>query len=136
MAYLALMAIVCEYLKMHGQGLKVARQLVAADPTIEVHWVLLGHAARQVSGSRAAVRAWREAIRKEPMFALVRWYLAHHYCALGRLRAAREQLKIALHLDPQLIAEAMDEPGFAPIWETIAEADPPPPEEGEEWREA
>ena len=134
MAYLALMSMVCEELKMHRRRLSVARQLVAADPSIDIHWVVLGHAARQARGGRAAVRIWHEALRKEPMFALVRWNLAHHYCALGRLRVAREQLKIALYLDPQLIAAAMDEPGFEPIWETIAEADPPPPDEGEEWK--
>jgi tetratricopeptide (TPR) repeat protein len=136
MAYLCLMSMVCDELNMHRRRLTVARQLVASDPSIDIHWVILGHAARQVRGGRAAVRIWHEALRKEPLFALVRWNLAHHYCVLGRLRAAREELKIALHLDPHLIAQAMDEPGFEPIWETIAEADPPPPEEGEEWREA
>jgi len=136
MAYLCLMSMVCDELKMHRRRLTVARQLVAADPSIDIHWVILGHAARQVNGGAAAVRTWHEALRKEPLFALVRWNLAHHYCVLGRLRAGREQLKIALHLDPQLIAPAMDEPGFELIWETIAEAESPPPEEGEEWREA
>jgi tetratricopeptide (TPR) repeat protein len=136
MAYLVLMSMVCDELKLHGRRVEAARQVVAADPTIEIHWVVLARAAFQVRGGRAAVRIWHEALRKDPLFALVRWNLAQHYCLLGRLRAAREELKIALYLDPQLIEATMDEPGFAPIWETIAEADPPPPEEGEEWREA
>jgi hypothetical protein len=30
----------------------------------------------------------------------------------------------------------MDEPALEPVWETIAEAGPAPPEEGEEWKES
>lgn len=134
--YLIAMEMACGELKMHRRRLAVAKPLVAADPDVEIHWVILGYATLQVMGLRAAVRVWHRAIRHDPLFALVRLHLASHYCELERLRPAREQLKIALYLDPEIMAWAMDEPRLGPIWETIAEADPPPPEEGEEWKES
>ena len=133
-AYLALMSFLCDEFDLPRRRLKVLRQLVETDPTVDIHWAALGHAARRVKGHAAAVRIWLRALRQEPMFVPVRWSLAQHYCALGRLRAAREQLKLALFLDLDLVSAAMDEPVFAAILETAAEADPPPPEEGEEWK--
>ena len=133
-AYLLLMTIVCGDANKNRRMLAVARQLVQTDPTVDYHWGLLGEAAGRIGGVRAAVRVCCEAIRKSPLLASMRCRLAAHYCSLGRLRAAREQLKIALHLEPELIRCVMDCPDFAPIWETIAEAGPPPPEEGEAWK--
>jgi tetratricopeptide (TPR) repeat protein len=134
--YLLMMTLVCGELKKDRRMLAVARQLVEADPTVDFHWGFLGEAARRRGGVCAAVRIWHEALRRNPGLASVRWRLAAHYCIMNRLRPAREQLKIALHLDPHLIAPTLDEPVFGPIWETAAEAGSPPPEEGEEWKES
>lgn len=133
--YLLLMTLLFMNLQKNRAMLAYARKLRDADPQDDFNWVLLAMAAHRVGGQSAVARVWREAVQHNPAAAAAHCRLADALCQLGKLRKAREHLKIALFLERRLIRPVMDDPSFAAIWETIAEAGPPPPLKGEEWKE-
>jgi tetratricopeptide (TPR) repeat protein len=94
----------------------VAKKLTEYDPQ-NVQWTLSwAYATRRAESIKAAKSILIEAFKSHPEEALISYNLACYDCQLGDLGSAKQHLKRAFKLKPQLRLTGLADPDLEPLW--------------------
>jgi tetratricopeptide (TPR) repeat protein len=94
---------------------ELARHLATVDAGDVLHLVNLAEAERHLRGPQAALVVLEQATGLHPEFAALHFSLAVELARVGRPVDARQALRAAFELDPQLRAPALDHPELARV---------------------
>lgn len=95
---------------------EVARTLIRREPHNVMHVVVLAEAVGHREGPAAAAEVYEFAIEQFPDFAPLRVSLAVELVKAGQVEEAKQAVRMACELDPDLKLVVLDHPGLSAIW--------------------
>ncbi len=98
---------------------KAAYCLMRLRPETAVHWINYSCALRYSKGTEAARAVMELAAEKFPGHGEIRYALACYQVEAGEVEAAKENLGLALLLDPSLKALALQDGRLDSLWEYL-----------------
>ncbi len=96
--------------------LAVSRELIRARPSDGKGWIQTARALRELDRVPEARTVLAEAVRSHAVCSRLHYQLASCHCLLGDLALARESLRRACQLDPELKMKALDDPDLRALW--------------------
>jgi hypothetical protein len=107
---------VCRALKQWELAGEIGRTLIKREPHNVMHVVTLAEATGRHEGPVAAAAVYEFAIDCFPDFSSLRVSLAVELVKAGQVRKAKQAVKMACQLDPNLKLVVLDHPGLSAIW--------------------
>lgn len=101
-----------------------ARRMVHLDPANSQWAISLAYATRRAESTEMARLILLEALDRFPEEPVVHYNLACYDCELDDLSSAREFLKAALRLSPEMKSMAREDEDLQPLWKSLAPGDP------------
>ena len=98
---------------------EVAKHLVSLAPDVAEYWVWAAVATRKAENLEGAEQILRFALKYLPADAMIQYHLACYASQLGRLKEARDRLKVALNACGNLKHKAIQEPDLEPMWASV-----------------
>lgn len=101
--------------------LPIAEKLLQQMPKLQVVWINRSYALHELGRTQEAFDALLPAARKFPKRWLIRYNLACYCSQLRQLREAMQWLRRAIDLasKKEIIAMALNDPDFEPMWNEI-----------------
>ena len=98
---------------------EVAKHLVSLAPDVAEYWLWAALATRKAENVEAAAQILRFALKYLPADAMIQYHLACYASQLGRLKEARDRLKVALNACGDLKHKATQDPDLEPMWASV-----------------
>lgn len=97
---------------------EVAGFLVNSLPGDPQHWIWLAYATRRTTSIPAAETILLQALQSHPNEGMIHFNLACYAAQTGKVEDARELLRNAIRLEPNVRSLALDDPDLEPLWKT------------------